>query len=428
MLRSLTLLTTCLLSTGLCWAGDPVVRVASIDPAQKGGKAVLQQQHPGQSAGPAYVKSMGYVQDRYITDANTVAALEFLIGGRVAMTRNTNIEIKDERSVTGSGESVKRIVLKSGNLWVKADAKQLKQPLEIQTNGGVMGIKGTEFTVETAPDGSTAEVACFESNSEQGGVAIYAPGKEEPLANVKPGEDYKLKIKNAQFVDLSKRTAASGDALREEKKNTTFKDVVGALQMAAGIISQAGSFGSWMGGGGSAFSGMGYASSGLYTAGALLNADQLTTGQQLQMAMSIANQAGGNVPYVPSEVFDIFGRKSNKPQEPKRPDYPFNLSPDSTPDSKQEKSPGALPVLKWDGVKDAKGYVVMVAPDESMNTIIFSDQVKAPDKWEDKVSLNYPSNAKPLQKGSRYYWRVVPVTDDEEPVKKGSQTYFEVSK
>jgi hypothetical protein len=80
--------------------------------------------------------------DIITTGPNTIAALEFLIGGRVGINRNTEIVMVNERAVRDGKVSLRTLILKNGSLWVKADAKALKEPIEIQTNGGVMGIKG----------------------------------------------------------------------------------------------------------------------------------------------------------------------------------------------------------------------------------------------------------------------------------------------
>ena len=170
MKKTATILALTLLTLGTALAEEAVVRVQSIKPAKEGGAAVLQRQRPSQPPFAVSVNAAGYPKDHFITDANTVAALEFLIGGKVSINKNTDIIVVDEKSIADGKTSVKRVILKSGAMWVKADAKTLKQPLEIQTSGGVMGIKGTEFTVEEA--GGSSEVCCFESNSEQGGVEV----------------------------------------------------------------------------------------------------------------------------------------------------------------------------------------------------------------------------------------------------------------
>lgn len=82
------------------------------------------------------------IRDLIKTSPDTVMAIEFLIGGRVGINQDTAVEIVSERSVADGSNGWWRVFMKNVSLWMKADAKALKQPLEIQTNGGVMGIKG----------------------------------------------------------------------------------------------------------------------------------------------------------------------------------------------------------------------------------------------------------------------------------------------
>lgn len=70
------------------------------------------------------------------TDENTIVAIEFAIGGRVAVKPDTLIRILSERSAGG----LTKPGAKAGGIWAKCD--KLKEPFEVQTSGGVMGIKG----------------------------------------------------------------------------------------------------------------------------------------------------------------------------------------------------------------------------------------------------------------------------------------------
>jgi hypothetical protein len=81
------------------------------------------------------------VRDLFVTSPGVVATLEFLIGGRVGVNEGTSIEIVNERSVVDGHVSFARMVKKTASLWVTGIG-EVKQPIEIQTNGGVMGIKG----------------------------------------------------------------------------------------------------------------------------------------------------------------------------------------------------------------------------------------------------------------------------------------------
>ena len=79
------------------------------------------------------------LHDKIRTQGNSRAAIEFVIGGRAGMHPESELRIASERSV-GDEKTAKRITVTKGGIWMKCD--KLKEPMEIQTNGGVMGIKG----------------------------------------------------------------------------------------------------------------------------------------------------------------------------------------------------------------------------------------------------------------------------------------------
>lgn len=89
----------------------------------------------------AYVGFDFHVGDTLRTNDNTVAAGEFVIGGRFGMNKSSEIEIVSEGNIKEHGKPVvKRMRIKQGGMW--ANVAKRTEPLEIQTNGGVIGIKG----------------------------------------------------------------------------------------------------------------------------------------------------------------------------------------------------------------------------------------------------------------------------------------------
>jgi hypothetical protein len=62
------------------------------------------------------------------TDDDTVLTLEFLIGGRVSLTRDADVRIAGDRHVEALGGTTEA-------------SPSSGQPLEIQTNGGTLGIR-----------------------------------------------------------------------------------------------------------------------------------------------------------------------------------------------------------------------------------------------------------------------------------------------
>ncbi len=73
-----------------------------------------------------------------VTDKDSVAAIEMLIGGRVGLKRDTQTLLFDEGTVIDRGTGAP-VVQKSKGLWMKFGKQD--QPLTIQTRGGVMGIR-----------------------------------------------------------------------------------------------------------------------------------------------------------------------------------------------------------------------------------------------------------------------------------------------
>ncbi len=83
-----------------------------------------------------------FVRDIVRTSPDTLMAIEFLVGGRVSINRDTCIEVVNERFVADGENSWKRAFLKNAALWFGNTKEKLHQPIEIQTNGGTMGIRG----------------------------------------------------------------------------------------------------------------------------------------------------------------------------------------------------------------------------------------------------------------------------------------------
>ena len=69
--------------------------------------------------------------DIITTDGETVLALEFGIGGRVSILRNSSARIVGDRQIEGLAGTT-----------VATPQTYRDHPLEIQTNGGILGIRG----------------------------------------------------------------------------------------------------------------------------------------------------------------------------------------------------------------------------------------------------------------------------------------------
>ena len=81
------------------------------------------------------------VGDRIVTGPGTLLAIEFIVGSRVGVNSNASITVISEHSASDGLPSP----IEKGGLWAKFDHGILadsKAHVEIQDNGGVMGIKG----------------------------------------------------------------------------------------------------------------------------------------------------------------------------------------------------------------------------------------------------------------------------------------------
>ena len=90
----------------------------------------------------AYSNMPLYVGDIVYNGTGIVSLIEFFIGGRVGINSSSSVVIVAERLVKNFHKSPLRTVLQNSSIWIKDECKNLKHPLEIQTNGGVFGIKG----------------------------------------------------------------------------------------------------------------------------------------------------------------------------------------------------------------------------------------------------------------------------------------------
>ncbi len=362
-------------------AEEPVLRVQSIQAVDPKGQTQLLQKRPEDSKSyPVTINATGYVQDHFVTNSNTLAALEFLIGGRVGINQSTDVEVLSERSVGDSQLPVKRMVLKGGSMWVKADAKTLKQPLEIQTNGGVMGIRGTEFTVHEEEDG-TVEVNCFESNSQQGGVEIrdlsgQLVGTARPGDQVRVHRSRRPVFRRFQNIAQYRQQILNGRRFQSLGRNAYFnKRFLGGLgTMPSPEMARA----------------------------------YFRAQQHRQLERNPYSRYHRTNPAHPGRRKAAMAFISMT--------FPSRLRPDSSDPGQTPVGP--FPRFDWLGVPRADGYLLTISRDEAGQENVFTQRVK-------NSKASYPPFMRPLPSG-RYYWRVTPVDAQDNPVLEASQTTFEV--
>jgi hypothetical protein len=104
-------------------ATNPTARLQSmLSVGPKGSKPSLKVRRGGKDYA-ASENSTLQNGDVLTTDDHTIAALDFLIGGRVGINKDTNVVMVNERAVGDGDNGLKRAILKNGSLWLKADAK-----------------------------------------------------------------------------------------------------------------------------------------------------------------------------------------------------------------------------------------------------------------------------------------------------------------
>lgn len=362
-------------------AEEPVLRVQSIQAVDPKGQTQLLQKRPEDAKSyPVTINATGYVLDHFATSSNTMAALEFLIGGRVGINQSTDVEVLNERSLGDGQVPVKRMVLKNGSMWVKADAKTLKQPLEIQTNGGVMGIRGTEFTIHEEEDG-TVEVNCFESNSEQGGVEIrdlngQLVGTARPGDQVRVHRSRRAIFRRFQNISQYRQEILNGRRFQALSRNAYFnRRFLGGLgAMPTPELARA----------------------------------YFRAQQHRQLERNPFSRYQRTNPAHPGKRKAALAFISMT--------FPSRLRPDAGDPSQQAVGP--YPRFDWLGVPGADGYLLTISRDEAGEENLFTQRVK-------HSKATYPIAMRPLASG-RYYWRVTPVDAQDNPILEASQTAFDV--
>lgn len=333
----------------------------------------------------ASIKMPAYINDQLRTNSSSVADVEFLIGGHVGIDKNTTIEITGERDIKDITKRTfaQKIVLKAGALWAKFKGQE--KDLQFQTQGGVLAIKGTEFVLEEKPDSKQTQVYVLE------GEVSYTTPKEQIIA--KAGDKITIPWQDVPVVRHYKP-----EELKKECENN-FADLYNAIKDIIGFVQMAQSFS------GQTIvdsSSLGYA---CLAAEVINNPGEAVKNYAVSTASS----------YVPGPFGSLISSAaSSGGGEQKKPDFPTNLTPDQT------EVESLNPSFSWSAFEGAgaDSYLVLLSPQEDMKDLYWSQQVPG-------ATAEYPGWAKTLQKGVKYYWRVIAVNGGK-AVSKASQTYFTV--
>jgi hypothetical protein len=359
-------------------AQEPVLRL--VDLQAEAAKPTIQHRKASDTKWyPAFVGAEGSVSDHFKTDAATVAALEFFIGGRVGVARDTDLEIVTDRSVSAVGPQIKRVVLHKGMLWMKS-ARPLREPLEIQTNGGTLGIKGTEFTVESQPSEAT-KVAVLH------GAVEVRDERQKYLGLAEAGDVYELRAGSEpkhQRYDLA------------QLKADTYRQLHGAFLDTLSFNSSEGEADAVE----SVAKGTRESREGVQVGNDVL--------KDLNEKLNALQVKGAGGFYLASPYRDAIRAGVG-------PSGGSALSP-TTP------APSATDTLfTWKEYPGADGYVIFVSDKADFTNILYSDRVR-------DTRTVYPSVARPLAPGE-YFWRIIPVQSDDTVVAgaQAGQAVFTVS-
>ncbi len=318
----------------------------------------------------AYPELRQRLLDHLRTGSGSVATLDFDVGGRVGVNDNSEIQIVGERGVEEVGQGgFRRLVLQAGGIWARVTRQT--DELQVQTSGGVMGIKGTEFVVETTRDGPTT-LSVLEGAVEvrpvQGDPILAPAGTRVTFDPVR--------------VPVVKTYEDPEDLRREAMEGwDTFNQAAGPLMAATGA-------------GAARY----YGDMALDVVRDPAQAARDFAASQVSSRVPMGGFLGG--------VLSSGGRK-----QARKPDFPTGMGPDQTAIGTE------LPQFQWEPLEKAVSYVVLLSQDESMQNLDWTARVPG-------TSAGYPPNGRPLPPG-RYFWRLVGVDGQGQPVGRASQTWFD---
>jgi FecR-like protein len=358
-------------------AGDPVARVIQI----KGDR--LDYARGNDKWYQAYVEMKDYKDDRLRTDATSFGSIEFYTGGQIGINKGTTIEIT-------SDDTANVINLKKGGLWGKLATQPENKPVEIRTSSGVMGIRGTEFVINESEEGT--EVAVLE-----GKVSVTPAGGEELLLT-EGQKVYLEKLKGVETVNQSAPEVQTSSP-KELRKNLLSSDEWNDFNKAlrwANTISR-------------------------YVPGAGFSREFYWANRGIGLITDPAAEAKSfAASQVNSRVGFGIGSKIMNSGGDKKPDFPTELSPDGQAGG--SSVPAGSLSFAWKEYEKADKYFLMLGRDDEMDELVWTYETQ-----EDETSVSYPSDATPLSAG-KYFWRVIPLDKEGEPVKKAkaAQTWVTV--
>lgn len=188
----------------LAATAEPVARVQSIE----GAGNLFVQRKAATKWFRAHKEMAAEVGDHLRTDEKSLATLRFLLGGRANLDKGSEIAIISNRDVDVVSRTIS---LKKGTFWAQFDKQ--KTPVKIQTAGGVMGIRGTEFVVQVDDEGNTV-LSMLEGEVEVD-PAVGSTTRALPGSRVSFGPDTEISVLFEKLDELRQQLEAELPALSE---------------------------------------------------------------------------------------------------------------------------------------------------------------------------------------------------------------------
>lgn len=360
---------------------EEVARVVTIkgdrlDYSRDGGNAWYQ----------AFVEMKDYKGDQLRTNASSYGSIEFYTGGQIGINKDTTIQIV-------SDDNADIINLEKGGLWGKLKTRPAeKGPVQIKTSSGVMGIRGTEFVINESDQGTEVSVL-------EGEVAVTPEGGEE--IKLTAGQKVYLdRLKGVETVNQQDVQTSDPKSLRKEILDSEeWEDFNQALSWARHIVAYV--------------PGVGYSSE-MYYAGRAID---LVRDPEAAVKREVENRINSQIGrFSPVGGISIGGGNKNKAPEM---DFPTELRPDSQAEGSQAQPSTGLD-FSWKQLKGVHHYYLLLARDDQMEELVWTYETE-----KGATSVKYPQAARPLESG-QYFWRVIGLDKNGEPVKKAAQTSFMV--
>lgn len=353
-------------------ARDNLVQIANVT-AIRGSLFVQRLNQANWSS--AYVKMPDYLYDKLRTDEHSVADIEFTIGGHIGLDKSTAIQLTGPREAKDITQRpfIKTVILKAGTIWAKITKRQ--REFQFQTQGGVLGVKGTEFVMEESETEKNTTVYVLEGN------VVY----ETPSKNIEASAGDKITIpwKKVPVVHHYKP-----EELRKEcqQKYPVLHNYIvrSIIHYAVRDIPH------------------GY-----------LAVDIIEDPNKAFKNIA-ASQVSKHVPHAGGILGNIIRSSGEKKKKKPKVNFPYGLSPNMSQVNTLN------PQFSWKKFPNAIAYWLFLSQKENMEPLVWNKKITS-----EKVI--YPKWAKDLNPDTKYFWRLIALGENDQPLGKASQTYFTIS-